>query len=170
MARSLFHKQHVYYHISIKIQQSFHLGHSALLLRRAQMSTGICIKLFTRRSIKCRDRRGSLSISLNFYQTIQESSSKMRLMFDIKKLLLIDALTFIPGETQDDLLTIVIDLPEFCQIPKGGPITDYSKAESTVCNVALLRNSVCYSLCCISLRHDNMKLIYSCGILFLIRV
>ena len=53
-------------------------------------------------------------------------------MFDIKKLLLIDVLTFIPRETQDDLLRIVINLPEFLRIPKDGHITDYSKAESTV--------------------------------------
>ena len=53
-------------------------------------------------------------------------------MFDIKKLLLIDVLTFIPGETQGDLLRIAIDLPEFLRIPKDGHITDYSKAESTV--------------------------------------
>ena len=48
-------------------------------------------------------------------------------MFDIKE---IDALTFIPGETQDDLLRIAIDLPEFLRIPKEGHIADYSKAES----------------------------------------
>ena len=41
-------------------------------------------------------------------------------------------LTFIPGETQDDLLRIAIDLPEFLRIPKEGHIADYSKAESTV--------------------------------------
>ena len=52
-------------------------------------------------------------------------------MFDIKKLLLIDALTFIPRETQDDLLRIAIDLLEFRWIPKAGHITDYRKAEST---------------------------------------
>ena len=40
----------------------------------------------------------------------------MRAMFDIKKLLLIDALTFIPRETQDDLLRIAINLPEFRRI------------------------------------------------------
>ena len=34
------------YQNSIKIQQSFHLGHHALLSQRAQMSTEICIKLF----------------------------------------------------------------------------------------------------------------------------
>ena len=56
----------------------------------------------------------------------------MRFMFDIKKLLLIDMLTFIPRETQDDLLRITIDLPEFRRIPIEGHITDYSKAESTV--------------------------------------
>ena len=53
-------------------------------------------------------------------------------MFDIKKLLLIDVLTFIPRETQDDLLRIAINLPEFLRIPKDGHVTDYSKAESTV--------------------------------------
>ena len=84
------------------------------LSRRAQMSTEICTKLFTRRRIKRRDRRRSFSISLNFYQTILESSPQTRFMFDIKKLLLIDALTFIPGETQDEPLRIAIDLHEFC--------------------------------------------------------
>ena len=57
------------------------------LSRRAQMSTEICTKLFTRRRIKRRDRRRSFSISLNFYQTILESSPQTRFMFDIKKLL-----------------------------------------------------------------------------------
>ena len=71
-----------------------------------------------------RDRRCSLSISSNFYQTILESSPQTRFMFDINKLLLINVLTFIPGETQDDLLRIVIDLLEFRQIPKAGHITD----------------------------------------------
>ena len=101
------------------------------LSQRAQMSTEICTKLFTRRRIERRDRRRSFSISLNFYQTILESSPQTRFMFDIKKLLLIDALTFIPGETQDDSLRIAINLPEFRRIPKAGHITDYSKAEST---------------------------------------
>ena len=64
-------------------------------------------------------RRRSFSISLNFYQTILESSPQTRFMFNIKKLLLINALTFIPGEPQDDPLRIAIDLPEFCRIPKA---------------------------------------------------
>ena len=81
--------------------------------------------------IKRRDWRHSFSISLSFYQTILESSPQTRFMFDIKKLLLIDALTFIPRETQDDLLRIAIDLLEFRRIPKAGHITDYRKAEST---------------------------------------
>ena len=46
-------------------------------------------------------------------------------MFDIKKLLLIDVLTFIPGETEDDPYRIAIDLPEFRRIPKAGHITEY---------------------------------------------
>ena len=36
----------------------------------------------------------------------------MRFMFDIKKFLLINVLTFFPLETQDYLLRIAIDLPE----------------------------------------------------------
>ena len=51
-------------------------------------------------------------------------------MFDIKKFLSINVLTFIPRETQDYLLRIAIDLPEFGRIPKAGHITDYSKADS----------------------------------------
>ena len=46
----------------------------------------------------------------------------------------------IPWETEDNLLRIVIDLPEFRQIPKEGHSTDYSKAESTVQPATL-----CYS-------------------------
>ena len=63
------------------------------------MSTEVCIKLFARRRIKRRDRRqSSLSISLNFYQTILGSSPQTRFLFEIKKLLLliIDALTLFP--------------------------------------------------------------------------
>ena len=110
------------------------------LSRRAQMSTEICAKLFTRRRIKRRDRRRSFSISLNFYQTILESSPQTRFMFNIKKLLLINALTFIPGEPQDDPLRIAIDLPEFCRIPKA----HYWVQVYGTTNVALLHNSVCY--------------------------
>ena len=80
----------------------------------------------------CRYRRRSFSISLNFYQTILESSPQTRFVFDIKKLLLIDTLTFIPGETQDDLLRIVIDLPEFRQIPKAGVPKQVTLLISTV--------------------------------------
>ena len=43
-------------------------------------------------------------------------SPQTRAMFDIKKLLLIHAPTLIPRETQDDLLRIAIDLPEFRRI------------------------------------------------------
>ena len=101
------------------------------LLQRAQMSTEICTKLFTRRRIKCQDKWRSFSISLNFYQTILKLSPQTRLMFDIKKLLLIKALTFIPRETQEDPWRMAINLPKFCRIPKAGHITDYSKSEST---------------------------------------
>ena len=94
-------------------------------------------------------------------------------MFDIiKKLSLLDALTFIPGETQDDLLRIIaIDLPEFRQIPKAGHITDYSKAESTGVRYEVQR-CVTPQLNLLLFRfvafHYDMKLIY-CGVLFLRR-
>ena len=75
-------------------------------------------------------------------------------MFDIMKLLLIDVLTFIPGETEDDRLRIAIDLPEFRRIPKAGHITEYR----CMVRPATLRYSttqfVIVSLCCISLRHE----------------
>ena len=80
------------------------------------MSTEICIKTFTRRRIKHRNRQHSFSISLNFYQTFLELSPQTRFMFDKKKLLLINAQTYIPRETQDELLRIAINLPEFHQI------------------------------------------------------
>ena len=41
-------------------------------------------------------------------------------------------LTFISGETKDELLRIAINLPEFIRIPEEGHIADYSKVESTV--------------------------------------
>ena len=67
---------------SINIQRSF------IRVITQQMSTEICTKLFSRRRIKRQDRRRSFSISLNFYQTILESSLQTRFMLDIKKLLL----------------------------------------------------------------------------------
>ena len=76
-------------------------------------------------------------------------------MFDIKKLFLIDVLTFIPGETQDDLLRIAIDLPQFHRISKAGHIANYSKAESTIRPATLHYSTtefVNVSLCCVSLR------------------
>ena len=46
-----------------------------------------------------------------FLSDYLQSSPQSRYMFDIKKLLLIDVLTFIPREVRD-LLRIAIDLPE----------------------------------------------------------
>ena len=148
---------------------SFGSSHNTLS-RRAQMSTEICTRLFTRRRIKRRDRWRSFSISLNFYQTILESSPQMRFMFDIKKLLWIDALTFIPRETQDDPLRITIDLLDFCRIPKAGHITDYRKAESTSVEYDLQRcvTPLSFLLFRFVAFHYDMKLIY-CGVLFLKR-
>ena len=117
--------------------------------------------LSRRVQIKRWDRRHSFSMSLNFYRTILESSPQTRFMFDIKKLLLIDALTFIPGETQDDPLRIAIDLPEFGGIPKAGHITDYSKTESAGvaynqqrCVIYSTTQFLIVSLCCVSLWHE----------------
>ena len=118
------------------------------------MSTEICIKLFTGRRIKCRNRRCSFSISLNFNQTILELSLQTRFVFDIKKLLLIDALTFIAGETQDNLLRIVIDLPEFRRIPKAGVPKQITLLISTVQPAMLCYFTyqfVIVSLCCVLL-------------------
>ena len=98
LARSLFDKQHDFNGTSLevnKIQQSF--------------STEICIKLFKRSS---RNKHRLFSISLNFYQTNLLSSLQSRYIFIIKKMFLINVLKVIPGETQDDLLRIAIDLPK----------------------------------------------------------
>ena len=93
-------------------------------------------------------------------------------MFDIiKKILLIHALTFIPGERQDNLLRIAIGLPEFRRIPKAGHITEYSKAESTGVRYEVQR-CVTPQLNLLLFRfvafHRDMKLIF-CGVLFLRR-
>ena len=80
------------------------------------MSTEVCIKLFARRRIKRRDRRqSSLSISLNFYQTILGSSPQTRFLFDIKKLLLliIDALTLFPEKQRMTCSSICPNSVEF---------------------------------------------------------
>ena len=58
---------------------------------------------------KRRDRRRLFSVSLSFYQTNLQSCPQSRYMFDIKKLLLIDALETIPGETRDLLRTAIAD-------------------------------------------------------------
>ena len=85
LARSLFHKQRVDDQKSIN-----KFGSSRnILSRRAQMSTEICIKLFTRTRISRRDRRRpSLLSSLNIYKTILESSLQTRFMFDIKEIII----------------------------------------------------------------------------------
>ena len=45
-------------------------------------------------------------------------------MFDIKEIIINRCTNNIPGETQDDLLRILINLLKFRQIPKEGHITD----------------------------------------------
>ena len=60
-------------------------------------------------------------------------------MFDIKEIIINRcANIYFPRNTEDDLLRIAIDLPEFLRIPKEGHIADYSKAKSTV-RLATLR-------------------------------
>ena len=121
--------------------------------------SNVSTKLFTRRRIKRRERRRSFSISLNFYQTILESSPQTTFTFDIKKLFLVDALTFITGQTQDDPLRITIDLPEFRRIPKRRyrcrvrPATPCVNPQLSF----LLFRFVAF--------HYDMKVIY-CGVLF----
>ena len=81
LARNLFHKQRIYHQKSINIQQSFHLGCCATLYIAKGSLTN------KKEDFKYRDRRHSFSVSLNFYQTILQSSLQTRFMFDIKKLL-----------------------------------------------------------------------------------
>ena len=71
-------------------------------------------------------------------------------MFNIKKLSLINALTFIPRKTQDDPLRIAINLPKFHRIPQAGYISDYWPATLHFSTTQF----VIVSLCCISLRHE----------------
>ena len=149
-------------------------GHDDHLSWRGQMSTEVCIKLFARRRIKRRDRRqSSLSISLNFYQTILGSSPQTRFLFDIKKLLLlliIDALTLFPEKQRMTCWSIC---PNSVEFPKKVTllVTVKQKVQCNLqcCVTPVLHKSVCYSLCCVSLRHDGMKLVYY-GVLFLRRV
>ena len=89
-------------------------------------------------------------------------------MFDIKEIIINRCTNNIPGETQDDPLRILINLPEFRQIPKEGHITDYGKAESTVRLATLRYFSTQFVIHFVALHYD-MKLIY-CDVLFLRRV
>ena len=85
---------------------------NASVSRRAQMSTETCIKLFTRRRIKRRDRRRSFSISLNFYQTILELSQQTRFMFDLQKFNIINRCANIYSR-----LLIVLESCQYLLIP-----------------------------------------------------
>ena len=123
------------------------------LSRSAQISTEIG------------SRRRSFSISLNFHRAILELSPQTRFMFDIKKLLFINArrsfsisLNFhraileLSPQTRfmfDIKKLLFINALIFIpfEFPKhGGHITDYSKAKSTVLPATLRysTSSVCY--------------------------
>ena len=110
LVRNSLHKQRIYHQKSINIQQSFHLGRTSrnTLSRRAhykRLQKFAYLAIYKKEDFKRQDRRNSFSISLNFCQTILESSPQTRFMFSIKKLfiILIDALKFIPGETVQDM-------------------------------------------------------------------
>ena len=148
--RSTFHKQRVYYHFIWVIAHHF-------IVKGSNVNRNL-YKLFTRRRIKRRNRWCSFSISVNFYQTILESSPQTRFVFDMKKSLLIDALTFIPRETRDGLLRIMIDLPESHQIPKAGMPKQVTLLISTVRPASCVTRStyqfVIVSLYYVLLRHE----------------
>ena len=75
-------------------------------------------------------------------------------------------------ETQDDLLRIAINLPEFWWIPKAGHIANYSKAESTVRSGMLHYSTTQFvnvSLCCYSIRREIYLLRCSFSLKFLVQ-
>ena len=105
--------------------------------------------------------RHSFSVSLNFYQTILESSPQTRFMFDIKKLLLIDALTLIysPRNTGRP----VENCNRFAWIASNSQSRSHywlQESRKYRCRVgpATLRYSttqfLIVSLCCVSLWHE----------------
>ena len=117
------------------------------LSQRAQMSTEICIKLFTRRRIKRQDRRRSFSISLNFYQTILESSPQTRFMLDIKKFNIINRCANIYSWRNTGWPRAVEYCNWFARIPSNSQSRSHYwlvQVYGTKCNVALLHNSVCH--------------------------
>ena len=129
------------------------------------MSTEICIKLFTRRRIKRRDRRHSFSNSLNFYQMILESSLQTRFMFDIKKFNIINRCTNIYSRRNTGWPQAVENCNRFARIPSNSQTRSHywlQQSRKYRCTVrsATLRYSttqfVIVSLCCIlfSLRHE----------------
>ena len=90
-------------------------------------------------------------------------------MFNIKKLLFIIVLTFIPRKTQDNLLRIVID-PEFRRILKACRShywLQQSRKYSMTCNIVLL-HQLSLLLFRFVVFHYDMKLSY-CGVLLFVR-
>ena len=114
------------------------------LSRRAQMSTEICIKLFTRRRIKGRDKRRSFPISLIFYQTILESSPQTRFMFDINKFNISNRCAKFFSPEKHRMRSIC---PNSVEFPKQVILLITAKQKvqvyGTRCNVVLLHNSIC---------------------------
>ena len=83
-------------------------------------------------------------------------------MFALKEIIINWCANIYSGKTENNLLRIAINLPEFLRNPKEGHITDYNKAESTV------RLATQFVIHFVAFHYD-MKLIY-CGVLFLRRV
>ena len=69
----------------------------------------------------------------------------------------------IPGETQDDLLRIAMDLPGFCQIPKVGHIIEYSKAESTVQCATLRYSTTQFVIHFVAFHYDYFGVLFQEG-------
>ena len=142
-------------------------SHDDHLSWRGQMSTEVCIKLFARRRIKRRDRRQS-SLSIRSLESANE------ILVRHKEIIIIinniDALTLFPEKQRMTCWSICPNSVKFTK-KVTLLITVKQKVQYNLqrCVTLGLHKSVCYSLCCVSLQHDGMKLVYY-GVLFLRRV
>ena len=126
------------------------------LSRRAQISAEICVKLFTRRRIKCRDRRRCFSISLNFHQAILEPNEihvwhKEIIIYECANILFPekhDQFAQIPLNSQSMQVTLLITAKQKVHYDLQHCITPPTQF-------------VIVSLCCVSLRHEIKLLRHS---------
>ena len=133
------------------------------LPRRAQMTTEICTQLFTRRRIKRRDRWRSFSISLNFYQTLLESSPQMTFIYvrHHKEIIITRCVNIYSRRNTG--LPLENNWDRFARIPSNSQSRSHywlqqSRKYRCMVRSATLRYSttqfVIVLLCCISLRHE----------------